>query len=122
MSEDYPQRDISRQPLAEIPSTPEDRQMAMFAHLGGLIAGFVPALVIWLMKKDQSPSINDQGKEALNFQINITGQAIILLIITAVTCGLGFILYIPWLVWPILMPILASVAANKGELYRYPAT
>ena len=56
----------------------EERQWAMFAHLSALLGGlltsgwggnigfFVGPLVIWMMKKDTMPFVNDQAKEALS--------------------------------------------------------
>src|SRR4051812_11305473 len=51
--------------------TPDDKTMAMLAHLLGIVTGFVGPLIIWLVKKDQSPFVDDQGKEALNFQLTL---------------------------------------------------
>ena len=104
--------------LMQIPSTPEDRTMAMLAHLGGIIAGFLVPLIIWLIKKDQSKFINDQGKEALNFQItmliaNVVAGASMLLLI-------GFVLLPAVIVVNIVFCILGGMAANRGEAYRYP--
>ena len=42
--------------------------------------------------------------------------------IAIATCGFGALLYIPWAIYAMVMPILAGLQANKGELYRYPAT
>ena len=106
----------------QIPSTSEERLLAAIAHFGGIVGGFLVPLIIWLIKKDQSKFIDDQAKEALNFQINIIGQAVILAMIAFATCGLGAVLFLPWCLWPLIMSILAGVAANKGEAYRYPAT
>jgi uncharacterized Tic20 family protein len=116
-----PRPEESPQPL-DIPSNSEDRQMALFAHMGGILAGFVVPLIIWMMKKDQSRFIDDQGKEALNFQLNLVIHALILMGITIATCGFGALLYLPWAIYALVMPILAGLQANKGELYRYPAT
>jgi len=55
--------------LPAIPSSQDDRSMAMLAHLLGIFTGFLGPLIIWLMKKDQSPFVDDQAKESLNFQI-----------------------------------------------------
>src|SRR5437868_1922887 len=55
--------------LGPAPS-PEEKQMGMLAHLLGII-GFVGPLIIWLIKKDQSPFVDDQGKEALNFHLTM---------------------------------------------------
>src|SRR5712692_2285229 len=49
----------------------EDKTMAMLCHLLGIVTWFLGALIIWLIKKDQSKFVDDQGKEALNFQITM---------------------------------------------------
>ncbi|HKJ33078.1 MAG TPA: DUF4870 domain-containing protein, partial [Balneolales bacterium] len=54
-----------------------DRQWAMLCHLGTLTGFVIPfgniivPAVIWKMKKDVSPLIDEQGKESLNFQISL---------------------------------------------------
>jgi uncharacterized Tic20 family protein len=106
----------------------EERQWAMFAHLSGLAAiwvggaGFLGPLIVWLIKKDSSRFVGDQGKEALNFQLNLLGHVFILLAIAIATCGFGALLFIPWGLYALVMPIIAAVRANGGEHYRYPAT
>jgi uncharacterized Tic20 family protein len=94
----------------------EDKQMAMFCHLGMLIGGFVIPLVIWMMKKDQSPFIDKHGKEALNFSISMYIWSFALLI---VTCGLGLIVLGPLTIY---WCIMAGLEANKGGMYQYPLT
>jgi hypothetical protein len=113
----------------------EERQWALFAHLsallGGLVSGglwgvgcFVGPLVIWLIKKDTMPFVDDQAKEALNFNITLAIVGAILLVLTFVTLGFGALLTIPvgiivgiaWLVFV----IIAAIKANEGERYRYP--
>ena len=77
-------------------------------------------LLIWLLKKDQSSFIDDQGKEALNFQITIGLFYIGVAILSCVTLGLGGLLApVVWIV-AIVFAILGTVAANRGERYRYP--
>jgi uncharacterized Tic20 family protein len=100
-----------------IPSTPDDRTMAMLCHLGGILTAFIVPLIIWLIKKDQSKFVDDQGKEALNFQITIL---IGYLIAALPSC---FLMGVPSLaVWiiAVVLGIMGAVAANKGEVYRYP--
>ena len=48
-----------------IPSN-DDKNIATITHLGGTVFSFIPALIVWLLKKDD-PYIYDQAKEALNF-------------------------------------------------------
>lgn len=99
----------------------------MLAHLLGGLFFFVGPLIIWLLKKEESPFVNDQGKEALNFQITV---AIALVAATIVGSILAFIPFagaclapLVFAVVPIgnlVFAILGCMAANKGTPYRYP--
>jgi len=102
----------------------EERQWATFAHLSALAGLVMPfgsiigPLVIWLIKKDTMPFVNDQGKEALNFNITVA--------IAAIVCGLLCIVLIGFLLLPVLVilwlvfVIVGTIKANEGTLYRYP--
>jgi len=100
--------------------TADDRTMALLAHLLGIVLGFIGPLIIWLVKKDQSPFVEDQSKEALNFQITLLIAYAIGGVTTMVCVGF-IILPAVWLA-SLILSILAGVAANKGEAYRYPLT
>jgi uncharacterized protein len=98
-----------------------DRRMwAMLAHLGGIIISFVAPLIVYLIYKDQDEFIKDQSKEALNFQITVLIGYVIASVLSAV--GIGLLLY-P-LIWiaNVVFCIIAGMAANRGERYRYPFT
>lgn len=130
--------DPASTPVDDVPATREECQWALFAHLGGLLgtalgfgsSGFIAPLVIWLIKKDQSRFIEDQSKEALNFNISILLAALVLAtvggILSVVTLGLGVLLVIPAGLalgaYAIAMPIVAAMKVNAGERYRYPLT
>jgi len=105
------------EPVVQTPST-DDRNLAMLAHLLGIVSGFVGALIIWLIKKDQSAYVDEQGKEALNFQITMliafVGAWILVFVL------IGALLFPLLLVVNLVFCILAAVAASKGEHYRYP--
>lgn len=111
-----------------IPSTAEERTWGLFAHLSGLVAtalstmGFIGPLIVWLVKKDQSAFVAYHGKEALNFQLNLLIYMLITLAITFATCGLTFPLPMAVGIYGMVMAIIAGIAANKGDLYRYPYT
>lgn len=104
--------------------TQQERTMAMFCHIGGLIGSFVPPanilvpLVIWLLKKDQSAFINEHGKEAINFQITVSICAVISLILMIVLIGI-LLLAVLW-VAVLVLGIVAGVKAYEGNHYRYP--
>src|SRR5438105_4208934 len=49
----------------------DETTMAMLCHLLAIFTHFLGPLLIWLIKKDSSPFVDDQGKESLNFQITM---------------------------------------------------
>jgi uncharacterized Tic20 family protein len=115
----------------------EERQWAMFAHLSALAGGlltsaiggwgfFIGPLVIWLMKKDTMPFVADQAKEALNFNITVSGIFVILLILSLLTLGIGFLVTAPIMliigIAALVFIIIAAIKANQGIAYRYPLT
>lgn len=104
-------------PYAGPEPTKDDRTMAMLAHLLGIL-GFLGPLIIWLIKKDQSPFVNDQGKEALNFHLTL----LIGWVVGVATICLGVGLFIVPLVWVVgtVFSIIAALKANNGVAYRYP--
>jgi len=107
-------------PVVEKKASMDDtqtRNLATLCHLGGLL-GFLPPLIIWLLKKDDSPLIDDQGKEATNFQITM----LICFIASWVLCFvfIGFVLLPIVGIFDLVMIIIASVKCSKGEKYRYP--
>ena len=94
--------------------------MALLAHILGIPTGFVGALIIWLINKDDSSKffLIDQSKEALNFQITM--------LIAAIVSALLMIVLIGFLLLPLVglvslvFSIIAAIKANNGEAYRYP--
>lgn len=111
------------QPPSNTPSA-EEKQWGLFAHLSSLAGLVIPLgnllgpLIIWLVKKDTMPFADDQGKEALNFNITITLAAIISAFLIFVAIGL-LLLPLVGLVW-LVFTIIAAMKANNGEAYRYP--
>lgn len=110
-----------------IPADDEERMWAMFCHLSSFAEFIFPfghilgPLVVYLLKKDEYASVADQGKESLNFQISCS---IYLAVLGMPVCILWFLFPLLFLipVLQIVFVVLASLAANKGELYRYPLT
>jgi hypothetical protein len=77
-------------------------------------------LVIWLVKKQEFPFVDEQGKESLNFQISMTIYGIIAGLLCYVF--IGFILLPIILVANIVLIIIATVKTSRGEGYSYPLT
>ncbi|MCU1633050.1 MAG: hypothetical protein JWM61_1702 [Micrococcaceae bacterium] len=99
----------------------EDKQWATFAHLGGLI-GFVPSLVIYLVFKDRGQFARQESAEALNFQLTLLAANIVCWVFTLIpVIGIlfGLALFGLWAA-AIIVSILAGIAANRANPYRYP--
>lgn len=96
----------------------DDKNIATITHLGGTVFSFIPGLLVWALKKDDSPYIADQAKEALNFQITVLIAQFIAGILVMILVGFIFIGII-WLL-NIVFCILAAISTSKGETYRYP--
>jgi uncharacterized Tic20 family protein len=103
--------------LPSIDSTPDDRTMAMLCHLLGGFGGFIVPLIIWLIKKDQSRFVDDQGKEALNFHLTMLIGHVVAGVTICFTAGmLNMAVY----VLSIVFSIIGAMESNKGVAYRYP--
>lgn len=104
--------------------TQEEKTFGMLAHLTALSGFIIPfgsilgPLIIWLIKKDQSAWVDQQGKEALNFNISIAIYAIVASILIFIVIGifLAIAVGIFWLV----MVIIATVKVNNLEDFQYP--
>ena len=117
MSEEQPQQ-IENQP------SKDERTWAMLCHFSafaGLIfpfGNFLEPLIIWLIKKEELPFVEDQGKEVLNFQLSIT----IYLLISGILCIIliGIPILIGLVIFCFIITLIAAISANDGKAYRYP--
>lgn len=104
----------------------EARTGAMLCHLAGLahyvvpVSGIVLTLIVWLVKKDSSPFVDGQGREALNFQITMFILEIISLVLVLVIVGIFMLIFTE--ITKLVCEIIATVKASNGEGYRYPFT
>jgi uncharacterized Tic20 family protein len=107
------------------PESKEARTWGMLCHLSSFVGFIVPfgniiaPLIIWLIKRDD-PFIDEQGKEALNFQISMTIYAFIAVILALIL--IGFVLMFIIMIANLILVIIAGVKANDGKSYRYPLT
>lgn len=128
------QQDAGDDSFGATPPIPADRETnrdarmwAMFSHLAGL-AGFVmPAvgcvvgpLVVWLIKKEEFPFVDEQGKEAVNFQISMFIYAFVAGLLWFVCIGIVLLPLVG--IIDIVFLIVAAIKANDGQHYRYPLT
>ncbi|MDF2376531.1 MAG: DUF4870 domain-containing protein [Verrucomicrobiales bacterium] len=100
----------------------DEKTMGLLSHILGAVTSVVGPLIIWVIKKDESPFVNDQGKEALNFQITVLigyVTATVISMIPVIGC-VGALLYPVIGVTNLIFGILGGIEANKGVVYRYP--
>jgi len=104
---------------AQAPVSPSDARMwALFAQVGAIFFSFVAPLVIYLIYKDRDPFIRRHAAQSLNFQIILAIAYFVSFILTFVI--IGIFTWIAAAICGIVFPILAAVAANKGQEYTYP--
>ena len=117
---DAPQAEAAQdQPQQPAFEPDEDARMwAMLCHLLGLFTSFIGPLIIWLIKKDEDDFVDNQGKEALNFQITVLIAAIISGILIAVCIGVFMLAAVQ--IVNLVLCIVASAKSNSGVAYRYP--
>ena len=105
----------------------QHRLWAMLSHMTALcvltgipFGNILAPLSIWLWKRRTSPLVDANGKESLNFQISLTLYGIASLILCLVL--IGFVLLVVIAIADVVLVIMASLKADKGEIYRYPLT
>ena len=108
-------------------SSRDVRTWTVLCHATALAGFFVPwaghilgQLIVWLIKRGDSPEIDEHGKESLNFQISM----LIYNVIAGVLCLvlIGFLLLAILHILNLVLVIIASIQASEGKFYRYPLT
>lgn len=105
----------------------EQTTWAMFAHLSGLLfytgipfGNILAPFAIWLMNRDTMPLVDDQAKEAINFQLTI--MLYLFACIPLAFVVIGIILAPVVIIFHVVASIIAAMKAQRGIAYRYPMT
>ncbi len=114
---------MSEHDLPPMPG-PEARQWAMLCHFSAFLGLLIPfgnllgPLIVWQIKRELDPFVDDQGREALNFHITVAIAALVCMLLAVVV--IGFLL-LPLLgLGALVLTIIAGIKANEGQTYRYP--
>ncbi|MDQ3393524.1 MAG: DUF4870 domain-containing protein [Bacteroidota bacterium] len=105
-------------------SASPSKQWELASHLTAFTGFLIPfgniigPFVVWSMKKEEFPSVDAHGKESLNFQISFSLYFCCSLVLLFLL--IGFIIIPALIIMQLIFVIIASVKADKGELYRYP--
>lgn len=105
----------------------EEKNWGMACHLAALslyigipFGNILGPLLVWMLKKNESSFVDEQGRESLNFQISVTLYLLVCLLLVFLLVGIPllFVLGIAHLI----LTIVGAVRASSGENYRYPMT
>ncbi|MDD3482344.1 zinc ribbon domain-containing protein [Azovibrio restrictus] len=95
-----------------------DKLLAILAHLGGIFFGFIPALVLYLVKKDSPGWVLESVREALNWQITVIIASFVCFLLSFII--IGIFLFWVLLIANLVLCILAAVKTGDQVVYRYP--
>ena len=101
------------------PLSPSDQRLwATLIHVGGILFGILPSLIGFLVTKDRGDFIRQHTRAALNFHITLLLAYVACVLLSFIVIGL-FLLFAVEIV-AIIFGILAAVAANSGQAYKFP--
>jgi len=106
------------------PISADAKGMAMLLHLSTLAGFIIPPgniiapLIIWAVKKHESPLIDDQGKEVVNFQLSVLIYAVISAVLILVIIGIPLLVGVG--IFDLVFTIIGAMRANEGQYFRYP--
>lgn len=130
MEDNEPQKseDSAFEAASSAPEGPSrtERQWAMGCHLAALVGVVLPfpslhliaPLVLWLLKREDGAFIDDQGKEALNFQISILIYLLGCVLLSFI--AIGFFLIAPVILFAVVCVVIGAIKASEGVRFRYP--
>jgi uncharacterized Tic20 family protein len=99
--------------------SPSDQRLwATLIHVGGIFFGILPSLIGYLVTKDRGEFIHQHTRAALNFHITLLIAGIAGAVLSIIV--IGIFLLIAVYVLAIIFGILAAIAANSGQPYRFP--
>jgi len=103
----------------------DERLWGMLCHISAFAFFIFPAfgnilgpLIIWLIKKEEYPFVDEQGKEALNFQISITIYTLAAGLLSIILIGIPILIALFF--FDFIVVVIASIKANDGIHYKYP--
>uniref|UniRef100_A0A942T199 DUF4870 domain-containing protein n=1 Tax=Neobacillus citreus TaxID=2833578 RepID=A0A942T199_9BACI len=101
------------------PMSPEDQRLwATLTHVGAIFFSLIVPIVAYLVLRDRGQFIREHTRQALNFHITAAIAGVVASILTVVLIGFLLLPVIGVLV--IVFSIMAAVAANRGQFYKYP--
>lgn len=101
-------------------SQSDEKTWALLSHVGAIFFGFLAPLVIFLVFGKRGPFVRHHAVEALNFQLTLLIGYVVSTILIVILIGIvGFIVLG---IASLVLSIMAAIAANNGQWYKYPFT
>lgn len=100
------------------------KQWGLFLHLSLLagylvpLGGLVVPIVIWQMKKQEIPGLDEHGCNAVNFIISMIIYAVLCIPLVFIIIGIPLLMVLGIL--GVVFPIIAALKANDGLCWKYP--
>ncbi len=100
------------------------RQWAMFLHLSALagfvvpVAGWVAPIIIWQVKKDEFPELDEHGRIVVNWMISAVIYTFISILLIVVIIGIPMLVVLGFIT--VVFPVIGGIKANNGEIWPYP--
>jgi hypothetical protein len=123
----YGHRDIapgSASTMSVADTEKDTRLWGMILHLSVLAghvvpyAGLIAPIVIWQLKKNELPGIDQHGKNAVNWIISFIIYSVVCILLIFVIIGIPMMIILG--VLGLIFPIIAGIKANNGEYWKYP--
>lgn len=96
----------------------DDKTMSVLSHVGAMLVSAIVPLIVFLIKKDDSPFVREHTRQSLNLQIMLIIAGFISSLLTIVLIGFVLLPIIVVAGW--VLQIIAAVKAYNGEMYRIP--
>ena len=101
--------------------TQDEKNLGLIMHVLSLVGfSLLGPLIVWLIKKDESPFINAQGRELLNFQLSFLIYTIVCIPLCFVLIGILLLIVVG--IGAFILTIIGLVKATEGKIYRFPVT
>jgi uncharacterized Tic20 family protein len=103
------------------PLTSNDKLLVIFCHLSLILGvGFILPLIVFLVKREDSPLVAAHAKEVLNFHISVVIYVVASFALACVFIGIPLLLAV--IAGSFICAIIAAIRASEGEFYHYPLT
>lgn len=99
----------------------DDKIWSVLSHVSILVGfGIILPLVVFLVKKDESPEVRQHSAQALNFHICVILYSLFCIPLVFVLIGIPLLMLIGF--GALVLTIVAAIRASEGRAYHYPLT